>query len=120
MAGGTPARGGLGRQVATQGKARDFEKHRKNENGQGDHEDGDLGIRLAGQIGGRCRRHGDGECRSRANAHQGCGGDGETLETFPLGRRRFVHGIDVETLSLRWVLLAPRMRFEFVSILLGR
>ncbi len=104
------------RQVAAQGNARDFDHDRKNKDGERDHEYGDLGVRLGRQIGG----HGGGDAghqgRCAAADNQSGRGDGDTLETFPLGGRRLLHGIDVKPCRLRWRHVATRIRFQFVSI----
>jgi len=93
---GAPGRWCFHRQVAARGKTRDFEQHRKDEDGQRHHEHRNLGVGLGRQVCGCRRRDAGHEGRRRSAGHQGCGDDGDALETIPLGRRRFVHGIDVK------------------------
>lgn len=90
--------GDLGREFAAPGKTGGFEKQGQNEQGQGHHEDGHLGIGLAGNISGPGR--GDAG-NKRHNGHSGSQSaeQGNKPDFLSSGRHGYVHGIDVAILT---------------------
>jgi hypothetical protein len=76
-------------------EAGNFKQEGQNQDGQGHHEHGYLGVRLIGEIGGLCWRDAG---KQRASRHQGCGQRTKRSQNpnslSPWGRR-FLHGIDV-------------------------
>ena len=85
--------GGLSRECTAPHEAGGFEEQDQNEQGQGDHEYGNLRIGLAGQVGGPCGRDaGNKRQRDRSRSHYADQG-GQT--DFSSGGRGYVHGIDV-------------------------
>jgi hypothetical protein len=69
VATGLPAKRCFGREVATQGKTRDLEHDREDENGERNHEDCDLRIRLGRKVRSGCR------CDASNQGSYGAGGD---------------------------------------------
>ncbi len=87
-----------GRKSAAPGKTGGLKKQSQNQKGQGHHENGDLRIGLAGNIGGPSGRDTGKKRHAGSGQNQYSEKDNQS-DFLSSGRRRYVHGIDVAILA---------------------
>ncbi len=79
-------------------EADDFNQHDQNEEGQGDHKDGNLRVSLTCDVGRTGRADTCSQGSNGAEQGSACAQNGPKADTLASAGRGFVHGIDVAIL----------------------